>query len=35
MGLSDSGDEIDIDVIDMAMFTALASYHRCTNEEIC
>ena len=34
-GLSDLGDEIDIDAIDMALFTALALYHWCTNEEIC
>ena len=34
-GSSNEGDEIDIDAIDMAVFTALALYHWCSNEEIC
>ena len=33
--LSYQGDEIDIYAIDMAVFTGLALYHWCTNEEIC
>ena len=28
-GLSDQGDKIDIDAIDMVVFTALALYHCC------